>query len=71
MTDPTTEPEDLGNLYLRAFKDYGSRALWSMRPMEDPTPADALAITKAWRTHGGMGGRRLAEQIEGLCRAPH
>jgi hypothetical protein len=71
LTSPATEPEDLRSLYRRAFKDYGSRALWSMRPMEDPTPADALAITKAWRTHGGMGGRRLAEQIEGLCRAPH
>jgi hypothetical protein len=35
--------------------------------MENPTPADALAITKALRTHGGMEGRRLAEQIEELC----
>jgi hypothetical protein len=71
MTPRTTESEDLGSLYRRAFKDYGSRALWNMRPMEDPTPADALAITKALRTHGGMDGRRLAEQIERLCRAPH
>ncbi len=71
MTDPTTEPEDLGSLYHRAFKDYGSRALWSMRPIEHPTPGDALAITRALRTHGGMDGRRLAEQIERLCRAPH
>ncbi len=71
MTPRTTDSEDLGSLYRRAFKDYGSRALWNMRPMEDPTPADALAITKALRTHGGMDGRRLAEQIERLCRAPH
>jgi hypothetical protein len=71
MTDHATEPEDLGNLYRRAFKDYGSRALWNMRPIEDPTPADALAVTKALRTHGGMEGRRLAERIEKLCRAPH
>jgi len=71
MTPRTTESEDLGSLYRRAFKDYGSRALWNMRPMADPTPADALAITKALRTHGGMDGRRLAEQIERLCRAPH
>ena len=71
MTPRTTDSEDLGSLYRRAFKDYGSRALWNMRPMADPTPADALAITKALRTHGGMDGRRLAEQIERLCRAPH
>lgn len=71
MTDQTTEPEGVGSLYRRAFKDYGSQALWNMRPIEDPGPADALAITKALRTHGGMEGRRLAEQIERLCRAPH
>ena len=71
MTDPATEPEDLVSLYHRAFKDYGSRALWNMRPIEDPTPAAALAIAKALRTHGGMDGRRLAEHIESLCRAPH
>ena len=31
MSGPATEPEDIGSLYLRAFKDYGSRALWNMR----------------------------------------
>ena len=71
MTDPATIPEDLGELYQRAFKDYGTRALWNMRPIEDPGPADALAIAKALRTHGGMDGRRLAERIESLCRASH
>jgi hypothetical protein len=71
MSDPAIESEDLGSLYRRAFQDYGSRALWNMRPIGDPTPADALAITKALRTHGGMDGRRLAEQIERLCRAAH
>jgi len=71
MKDPTTEPEDLVNLYRRAFADYGPQALWNMRAIEDPTPADALAITKALRTHGGMEGRRLAERIERVCRAPH
>ena len=71
MDDHTTEPEDFGSLYRRAFAEYGTQALWNMRPIEDPTPADALAITRALRTHGGMDGRRLAEQIERLCRAPH
>jgi hypothetical protein len=71
MIDRTTELNDLFRLYRRAFDDYGTQALWNMRPLDHPTPADALAITKALRTHGGMDGRRLAEQIENLCRAPH
>jgi hypothetical protein len=58
-------------LYSRAFAQYGTQALWNMRPIEDPTPADVLAIAKALRTHGGMEGRRLAERIEKVCRAPH
>ena len=71
MTGPTSESEDLVSLYHRAFKDYSSRALWNMQPVAEPTPADALAITKALRTYGGMDGRRLAEHIERLCRASH
>jgi hypothetical protein len=71
MSDAPTEPETFASLYRRAFAEYGTQALWNMRPIDDPTPADALAITKALRTHGGMSGRRLAEQIERFCRAPH
>ena len=66
-----TQPSEIASLYRRAFAEYGTQALWNMRPLEDPTPADALAITKALRTHGGMAGRRLAEEIERVCRAPH
>jgi hypothetical protein len=69
MSTKLADPEDLASLYRRAFGDYGARALWNMRPVERPTPADALAITKALRTHGGMEGRRLAERIEALCLA--
>lgn len=69
MSTEPIQPEDLGSLYRRAFDEYGTRALWNMRPVKEPTPADALAITKALRTHGRMDGRRLAERIEELCRA--
>ena len=62
---------EVASLYRRAFAEYGTQALWNMRPLEAPTPADALAITRSLRTHGGMTGRRLAEQIESICRAPH
>lgn len=69
MSTELSQPEDLASLYRCAFAEYGARALWNMRPVEEPTPADALAITKALRTHGSMDGRRLAERIEELCRA--
>jgi hypothetical protein len=71
MTVEPPQPDDIASLYSCAFAQYGARALWNMRPVANPTPADALAITKALRTHGGMDGRRLAEQIEGRCRASH
>ncbi|MBV9249954.1 MAG: hypothetical protein JO227_12000 [Acetobacteraceae bacterium] len=60
---------DIRVLYRQAFRDFGTLALWHMRPVQDPTPADALAITGVLRTHGRMEGRRLAERIEELCRA--
>jgi hypothetical protein len=69
MGDRSNQFPDWVTLYHRAFTDYGVQALWNMRLVEDPTPADALAITRALRTHGGMNGRRLAEQIESLCDA--
>ena len=69
MNSEPEQAEDLASLYRRAFAEYGTRALWNMRPIRDPTPADALAITRALRTYGRMEGRRLAERIEALCRA--
>ena len=67
-TDPATE---LTRLYFQAFREFGTMALWSMRPVENPTAEDALAITRALRTEGNMASRRLAEQIEKLARAAH
>jgi hypothetical protein len=60
---------DLAALYRLAFEKYGAVALWSNRPVSDPQPTDAMAITRQLRTHGGMDGRRLAERIEKLCLA--
>ena len=70
MIDKMREPEELASLYRRAFAEYGTRALWNMRPVVKPAAGDALAITQALRTHGSMDGRLLAERIEDLCRAP-
>ena len=66
MNPNPTEPDDLTSLYFRPFAEYGVSAPWNLRPVEKPSPADALAITKALRTHSGMEGRRLAEGIEAV-----
>jgi hypothetical protein len=59
MTDEPTQPEDLSTLYRHAFEQFGVSAVWSSKSVSDPTPADALAITRSLRTCGGMEGRRL------------
>jgi hypothetical protein len=69
MTDETTQPDDIATLYRRAFEEFGPSALWSSKPVSDPTPADALAITHSLRVEGDLNARRLAEQIERACRA--
>jgi len=56
-------------LYRRAFEEFGASALWSSRPVPDPSPADALAITYSLRVEGDLQARRLAEQLEQACRA--
>jgi len=68
MPDESTELEDIIALYRRAFRDYGARALWNVREHENPTPLDALAITRSLRVEGDLKARRLAEQIEKACR---
>ena len=68
MSAHPTQPEFV-SLYERAFKEYGMMALWSSRPVSDPTPADALAITHSLRVEGNLEARRLAEEIEQACHA--
>jgi hypothetical protein len=65
----TPAPESLRALYAEAFRDYGFRALWSSRRVDQPTIADLLAITESLRVEGGLLGRQLAEQIVTACRA--
>ena len=66
--DSNTTP-DFVLLYRRAFEEFGAAALWSSRPVPNPTPEDALAITNSLRVEGNLRARRLAEQIEQACRA--
>ena len=56
-------------LYHRAFAYYRVHALWNIRELEHPTPADALAITHDLRVEGNLEARRLAEKIEQACLA--
>ena len=71
MTSDPLQIVDFATLYRRAFEQFGISALWSSRPVPDPTPADALAITHSLRVEGNLEARRLAEQIEQACRAAH
>ena len=71
MNDAPEQAEDFVTLYRRAFEEFGASALWSSKPVPDPTPADALAITHSLRVEGNLAARSLAERIERACRAPH
>lgn len=68
----STNPEPRENfvtLYRRAFTEYGVRALWNKRMIENPAPEDALVVARALRIEGDLNARHLAEQIEQACRA--
>jgi hypothetical protein len=60
---------DFAKLYQQAFEQFGASALWSSKPVPDPTAADALAITHSLRVEGDLQARQLAEQIEQACLA--
>ncbi len=70
-TEQTTQPDDFVSLYRSAFRDFGSRALWNVRELEDPKPQDALVIARYLRVEGNLVARRLAERIEKVCHAAH
>jgi hypothetical protein len=67
MNRGTMEPADFASLYRRAFTEYGTRALWNKRLLEEPAPEDALVVARALRIEGDREARRLAEQIEQAC----
>jgi hypothetical protein len=69
MSSEAIQPEDFATLYRRAFTEYGTRALWNKRLLEEPTPEDALVVARALRIEGDREARRLAERIEQACRA--
>jgi len=68
MSPEPTQP-DFVSLYRQAFEEYGVRALWNKRFLEEPTREDALVVARALRVEGNREARKLAEQIERACRA--
>ena len=69
MTTEPAQSQDFVTLYRRAFREYGTQALWNKRNLDAPTPDDALVIARALRIEGDRAARLLAEQIEQACRA--
>ncbi|KJR40322.1 hypothetical protein MCHI_003747 [Candidatus Magnetoovum chiemensis] len=62
-------PDGVVLLYRQAFRDFGAQSLWSRKPSERPTIAQALVIADALRREGNMKTRQLAAKIEDECRA--
>jgi hypothetical protein len=62
-------PESVARLYRRAFEEFGAQSLWSRRPSDRPTIAQALVVAESLRREGNMKSRPLAVQIEAACRA--
>jgi hypothetical protein len=62
-------PEEITRLYHRAFRDFGTRALWSRKPSAEPTIAQALIVADSLRREGNLQSRALAAEIEQACRA--
>lgn len=55
---------ELARLYLSAFEEFGTRALWNMKMLAAPTADDVLATARQLRREGDLAARQLAEQME-------
>jgi hypothetical protein len=62
-------PAEVACLYRQAFREFGTQALWSRRPSDTPTIAQALVIVESLRREGNLNSRALAVAIEQACRA--
>lgn len=69
MAPDDKQTRNFQELYRRAFREYGTRALWNKRCIPEPTSDDALVIARALRVYGDRHARQLAELLERACRA--
>lgn len=58
MSTEPIQPKKYPSFYRQAFKEYGCRAPWNVRQLENPSPEDALAIMRQLREEGNLGARR-------------
>ena len=58
---------DYLSLYRRAFAEYGVRALWNKRSLEEPTAADAVPLSNAFA--GQRSGTARPRPVGGLSNA--
>ena len=57
-------PAEVVRLYHQAFREFGAQSLWSRRPSEQPTIAQALVVAENLRREGNFNSRSLAIEIE-------
>lgn len=58
------EGESLTALYNRAFTEFGARALWNVKQLDDPDPHIIRRTARQLRIEGDLEARRLAERME-------
>lgn len=61
--------DEVARLYRQAFAEFGARALWNWRVLEQPTLTQALAVAHSLKSEGNLQARALAVEIERACRA--
>ena len=71
MINAAAPVADYRALFAQAFDRFGPIALWNMRRLDDPSPADAVAVAKALRIEGDRPARAHAEAIERASLAAH
>ena len=62
-------PAAIVTLYHRAFKEFGTQALWNRREIGTPTITTVLIVADCLRREGSMKCRPLIAEIEEACRA--
>ncbi len=51
------------------FAKFGPWALWNWRNLEHPTITQVLVVADSLRVEGDLEARKLAAEIEEVCRA--
>ncbi|HWF08979.1 MAG TPA: hypothetical protein VG297_10980 [Bryobacteraceae bacterium] len=63
-------PAEFVHLYRQAFLEYETHALRNKRPLDDPTPEDALMVARAWRNGSSRPAVPLSKIQGDVLRLP-